>query len=167
MRIALEASARVFISEVQSWKERYQIIAPSGGTLYYWGNRQEQQYVTSGEQLFSISSAIKKNSIVILTIGPSGFGKVKVGQMVLIRLTNYPDTEFGVLKGAVKYISPLSDENGMYRAEVSLSEGLVTTYGVDLDRTIQLVGTAEIITKERRLIERILEPIYKILHQNT
>lgn len=167
LRLSLETSSRIFISEVNSWRERYQMISQEDGVLVYWGSRQEKQYVVSGEQLFSIASIVERSPTGVLTIEPSGFGKVKVGQRVLIRLTNYPDAEYGTLEAIVKYISPLADENGLYRAEVSFSRGLTTSYGIKLDRTIQLLGSAEIITKERRLIERILEPIYKVLHQNT
>ena len=95
-----------------------------------------------------------------------GSGKVKVGQQVHIRLNNFPDQEFGYLKGKVSNISPMpivqEQQNG-YVVEIVLPEGMNTNYGKTLPVTREMSGQAEIITEDLRLIERLLQPLKKIL----
>ena len=93
-----------------------------------------------------------------LRIPVSGSGKVKAGQRVNIKLLNYPFMEFGALQGRITKISPIQQEKS-YLAEVILPNGLVTTYGKKLAYLSGMSGSAEIITAERRLIERIFQPV--------
>lgn len=55
-------------------------------------------------------------------------GKIKVGQKVNIRLANYPDREFGIIKGTIKAISLTPDKDGNLLINVSLPNGLQTSY---------------------------------------
>ncbi len=47
-----------------------------------------------------------------------GSGKVKVGQRVNVRLTNFPDQEFGYLIGRVESISNIPTPEGFYVLEI-------------------------------------------------
>lgn len=87
----------------------------------------------------------------------NGAGKVKVGQQVNLKFVNYPYLEFGVVKGRVSKIAgvPVSD---YYPVEVNLPGGLVTTFGKKLEFEQELKGTAEIVTEDQRLVNRILRP---------
>jgi HlyD family secretion protein len=97
-----------------------------------------------------------------LNIPLSGSGKVKVGQKVNIRLTNYPYMEFGMLQGVIKSISLVPIDN-TYIAEVEFPKGLTTNYGRQLELSQEMQGSAEIITADLRLIERIINPIKALL----
>ena len=70
-----------------------------------------------------------------------GSGKVHVGQRVHIRLNNYPDQEFGYVKGQVASISPAPTEEGMYIVEITLPDGMQTNYGKQLPVSRELKGT--------------------------
>ena len=119
-----------------------------------------------------IASVVPENGAGIigrLQVSSSGFGKVAVGQTVNVRLNGFPYMEFGVLKGKVSSISsiprvlPTSDGNMVaYTVEVSFPERLKSTYGKDIPMVQQMDGTAEIITKDRRLIERFTDPIVSL-----
>ena len=91
-----------------------------------------------------------------------GSGKVKVGQSVNVRLNNYPDQEFGYVRGRVSSVSPVPTAEGMYVVEVSLLQGLHTNYGKTLPITREMKGTADIITADMRLIERLFMPLRKV-----
>lgn len=46
-----------------------------------------------------------------------------------------------------------------YTAEILFPNGMVSTYGKELRMIQKMDGTAEIITEERRLIMRFIDPI--------
>jgi hypothetical protein len=81
-----------------------------------------------------------------------------VGQQVNIKFAHYPYREYGMVTGIVERISLVPADN-FYVVEVSLPEGLRTSYGKTLPFTQEMPGTAEIITEERRLLARFLQPI--------
>lgn len=96
----------------------------------------------------------------------NGSGKVKVGQSVIIKLNNYPFNEYGSLKGRVKRISLVTNQQTLsdsqnkinsYLVDIDLPFGLKTNYGLELNFHAESKGSAEIITADRRLIERFFD----------
>ena len=92
-------------------------------------------------------------------------GKVKPGQTVNIKLSGYPYLEYGMVKGVVKSKS-LVPSGDSYIMEVSLPAGLTTLYGKELDFTQNMQGTAEIITDDLRLLQKILNPFRYMISRN-
>ena len=84
---------------------------------------------------------------------------------VNVRLSGYPYMEYGLLVGEIGYLSSVpeaaadSQTEPQYTAEIVFPDGMVTTYGRELRLIQKMDGTAEIITKDRRLIMRFLDPI--------
>ena len=96
-------------------------------------------------------------------------GKVKVGQKVNIRLQNFPENEYGILRGTVKNISLTpTQENGTayYSVEITLNEGLITTYKKELPYISDMQGQADIITEDISFLERLVLPLKKILKES-
>jgi len=62
-----------------------------------------------------------------ITLPMQGAGKVKPGQKVNIKLTNYPYLEYGMVRGVVTRLSGVPNQNN-YLVEVSLPSGLKTNY---------------------------------------
>jgi len=91
-----------------------------------------------------------------------GAGKVKIGQMVNVKLDNFPYMEYGVIRVQVKNIALvpilLYDER-RYVLEVDFPDVLQTNYGKTLPFSQEMQGTAEIITDDLRLLDRFLQPI--------
>lgn len=83
-------------------------------------------------------------------------GKIKINQLVNIRLANYPDREFGIIKGSIKAISLTPDKDGNVLIDVSLPKGLKTSYQKPIVFQQEMSGTADIITEDLRLLERLL-----------
>lgn len=83
-------------------------------------------------------------------------GKIKIVQDVTIRLANYPDTEFGILKGKVTAISLTPDKDNNLLIDVYLPNGLETSYKKQITFQQEMTGIADIITENLRLIERLL-----------
>lgn len=84
-----------------------------------------------------------------------GIGQVKKGQDVKIRLENYPDREFGYLTGRVHGIANIPDENGLYQVDILFPDGLKTSEEILLPANSQMIGTAEIVVADKRLIDKI------------
>ena len=73
-----------------------------------------------------------------------------------IRLANYPDREFGVIKGIIQAISLTPDKDGNLLINVSLPKGLETSYQKQIIFQQEMSGTADIVTEDLRLVERLL-----------
>ena len=74
----------------------------------------------------------------------------------VISLWDYPEYEFGVLRGRVERISNSSDDKGFYKVNVIIPSELETSFGKEIVFKQEMQGTAEIITEDLRLIERLL-----------
>ncbi len=150
-------------NSINLWKERYLQHAPIDGELEYLGFWRNNSFVQAGQELFSIIP--DKNSILGEVMIPSfGAGKVEVGQTANVKINNYPYDEYGLLKGVVKSVSRITNKlktpNGdvdAYLVLISFPDGTMTNFGKTLPLDFESKGTAEIITKHKRLIERLFD----------
>lgn len=148
---------------IKSWEQRYVFKAPFDGKVDFLKFVSENQYVQAGEQVFGILPS--ENKIFGQLLLPSmGAGKVSKGNKVAIKLDNYPYREYGSIEGRVHSISILTQtqqsvENTVetYLITVELPNGLITNYGDTLDFQYELGGIADIIVKDRRLLERLFD----------
>jgi hypothetical protein len=83
-------------------------------------------------------------------------GKVDEGFEINIRLDGYPYQEFGVIKATVKSKSILP-QDGNYLVELKMPDSLITTYGKPIPFQQEMGGTGNIITKDRRILERVFD----------
>jgi hypothetical protein len=120
------------------------------------------QYVESGATVFVVAPKEESLPVGTALLPLQGSGKVKAGQRVNLRLNNYPDQEFGYVRGEVRSVSPLPTAEGMYVVDIALPDGLTTNYGKMLPLTREMKGSAEIITDDLRLLERLIMPLRKI-----
>lgn len=152
--------------DISSWEQQYLLIAPIAGKLSYISIWNKNQWVNQGETAFAIAPMSNTTPIGKVFMPIQGSGKVKIGQQVHIKLNNYPDQEFGYLKGRVNNISPIpitqSQQDG-YVVEVMLENGMTTNYNKRIPLTQDMKGKAEIITEDMRLIERLILPLKKII----
>jgi hypothetical protein len=106
-----------------------------------------------------------------LKLTPSEVGKVKVGQRAIIKLEKYPYSEFGALEGKIDDVSSqMTSPDGKehyYEATVFFPDGLITSFHKRLSADNQMVGSADIITNNETLLQRILKPIYAIRSETT
>jgi HlyD family secretion protein len=83
---------------------------------------------------------------------------VDTGDQVFIQFDNFPHLEYGMVKGCVKNISEVSDDD-FYAVEVELPDGLLSFYDIEILFSQNMQGDAEILTDKKRLLTRVLEPI--------
>lgn len=163
---AIWESLKNLQATIDAWKYQYLLVAPTNGNVTFNQFWNENQSVKSGETVMTVVPDNEGEIIGKVQLTFQGAGKVKVGQQANIQFANYPYMEFGMVKGVVKSVS-LAPDNNFYTAEVTLPQGLTTFYGMELDFKQQMTGTAEIITEDIRLLERIVRPLRYILKKNT
>jgi len=148
---------------IKDWEYRYVLASDINGKVSFSNFWIKNQTVTQGDLVFTIIPSENSSFIAKLKTPARNSGKIKIGQTVNIKLENYPDTEFGTLKGTVKNISIIPNKDGLYLIDVTLPEKLVTSYNKEIDFKQEMRGTAEIITEDLRLIERFFYQFKKVL----
>ena len=156
-------------AQVAQWLEQYAVISPADGTVSLQKVWSRGQHVMVGDVIASVVPDNGDRVIGRLQVPSSGFGKVEEGQTVNVRLNGFPYMEFGVLKGVVESIpavpQTVTTAEGntiVYTVEVNFPDSLVTTYGKELPMVQQMDGTAEIITRDRRLIGQFIDPVLSL-----
>lgn len=164
-RQAMQTACSQWEIQMRTWERSYILRSPVNGIVNFMGIRSANQYVTVGELVFIILPQKPDIPIGRALLPASGAGKVEVGQKVYVRLDNYPDKEYGFLTGYVSNISEIPDNESNYFVEIKFPDGLRTNYHKTLPLSKQMVGTAQIIVDDKRLIETIVEPISKIIRE--
>ena len=141
---------------IKDWEMNYVLRSSIAGKVSFLQIWTKNQSVTANENVFAVIPTNEKGFIGKLKAPILNSGKIKIGQDVNIRLANFPDREFGMLLGKIKNISLTSDKDGNLLIDVSLANGLQTTYKKQITFQQEMSGTANIITEDLRLIERIL-----------
>ncbi|WP_407268128.1 HlyD family secretion protein [Tenacibaculum maritimum] len=148
---------------IKDWEMQYVLSSKMDGKVSFLNYWSKNQTVNQGDVVFTIIPNENSSFIAKLKTPAQNLGKVKIGQAVNIKLQNYPDYEFGVLKGKVKHISEISNKDGIYTIDVSLSKKLITSYNKKIEFKQEMRGTAEIITEDLRLIQRFFYKFNKII----
>lgn len=139
---------------IKNWEMRYVLSAEIDGRVSFLNVWNKNQTVNQGELVFTIIPEQHAAFVAKLRCPAMNSGKTAVGQRVSIKLENFPDAEFGVLEGQISKISVVPDEEGMYLIDVDLPEKLITNYEKEIPFKYEMLGSAEIITEDLRLIER-------------
>lgn len=140
---------------ILDWELAYVIQSSLEGKVTFLQIWKENQNITTGDNVFVI---IPENNNFIGKVKATALnsGKIKVGQRVNIRLANYPDREFGIVQGEVKSFSLIPDKENNLLIDIDLPKGLKSSYNKELLFQQEMSGTADIITDDLRLIERLL-----------
>jgi len=141
---------------IKDWELAYTLKSSVTGMVTFLQVWTENQTINVGDNVFSIVPNAENTFIGKVKAPALNSGKIKVGQVVNIRLANFPDREFGVLKGKIQNISLVPDKDGNLLLDVALPNGLTTSYKKQIIFQQEMKGSAEIVTEDLRLIERIL-----------
>lgn len=147
------ASLQVALTE---WETNYLLMSPVNGTIAFMQLWKPNQNVEARETMFVVipKDAVQPTGKALLPM--EGIGKVEMGQRAIIRLPAFPEQEFGFIEGRVISISPVPDSEGCYVLEIAFPQGMKTNYGTEIPLIKSIEGTASIVTKERSLLERLI-----------
>ena len=162
IELALSGSAEQLENAIRKYEQSYVMRSPVRGIVNMMGSWRQNQFVDAGQLMMIVLPDVSPISIGRAKLPAAGAGKVKVGQIVRVRLSNYPYSEYGYVEGLVCTMSAIPDKESNYFLEISFPNGLLTNYGKKLPHAKQMIGTAEIMVKDKRLINHLLEPIRNI-----
>jgi multidrug resistance efflux pump len=152
-------------AQVNIWENNYLLVSPINGIVTFTKFWSINQSVKKDEAVINIVPVDPGDFIGRITLKMQRSGKVKRGQAVNIKLSGYPYLDYGMVRGVVKSISMVPSGDS-YIVEIALPDGLKTLYGKKLDFTQNMQGTAEIITDNLRLIQKIINPFRYLISKN-
>lgn len=147
-------------SEIESWKKKYVLVTPVDGKVNFLKKVLDNQYIKYRE-LILVVSPVSDTHYGELYIKQNNLGKVELGDKVTMSLLSYPASEFGYLEGKIAEISSFPRDTGYY-AKVVLKRGLVTTLKKNLRFKEGLMGSANIMTRDMNVLQRIYRNTLKI-----
>lgn len=140
-------------SSLETWKQKYIMVSPVSGHISYSAPLQEQQYLTSGQEVMTVEPP-GGTYRGLVKIPQTNLGKLEVGQKALIKMEGFPFKEYGLLEGKLSKLSAVAGRDSLYWGYIDLPKKLNTRYGVSLAYRNGMKGEAEILTSDRRLVER-------------
>jgi multidrug resistance efflux pump len=146
-------------SQIDDWKKKYLLTAPIDGKIAFATFLQENQQLQANQIICFINPGNSQYYAEVY-IPQTNFGKVKMGQEVLLKFPAYPSAEYGSLKGKIDFISNINTDSG-YLARVTLPNGLNTSYKKQIQFREGLNAQGEIITANMRLLQRFYYNIVK------
>lgn len=159
---ALIESMNNLKSRLAYWEQTYIVRSPIEGKVSFSNFWSKNQQVKKDEIIFSVIPEQESQIIGRISLPLRGAGKVAIGQKVNVRFDNFPYMEYGIVKGQVKSIS-LVPNNANYIVEVELPQDVKTNYNIKLNFSQEMKGSAEIITEDLRLLQRLINPVKSLL----
>ena len=154
----LEGSFNNLRNQLETWKKNYTITSPIDGIVTISEAISDNQYVTKGQLLTQVIPFAQGDIMGKINLNLSGSGKVRQGQEVIVKFASHPFLEFGAVKGVVSWKGTIPSNNSV-PVKVKFPNGLITTTGKTIKRNQEMIGRAEIITADKRFIERIFENV--------
>jgi HlyD family secretion protein len=183
-QLALTQAIGDLSSAVTQWEQRYILKTNVDGKLNYIQFVKPNAYINAEQPIAQIipkgseptERATGANPITAeLLIATAGAGKVQEGQRVNIVLDDYPKKEWGMLRGKVLSIGdisvPLDTKTGAasapaaYKVYVALEDGLFTTHKKNVKFKYGMQGSAEVVTKDYTLLQRIFQALRERMEQ--
>ncbi len=141
-------------NQMEQWELQYMVKPPIDGRLSYFNDLNEGDFVITGERILTIIPLQQERLQAVGTFPSENAGKVRKGDKVVLKLDAYPYHEYGTVRGAVKRISEVPVENA-YSIVIDLPEKLTTNYDTKIVFKQRLTATADIVTKDQSLLQRI------------
>jgi len=160
-QVSIVQSVNTLKSDIEAWKQRYLVVATETGKVYFPNRLQVNQPIKNGQELMYILPN-HQGYFGEMAVGQYNFGKIKVGQEVIVKFPSYPFQEFGTVSGQITNISDMAKDS-VYLVQVQFPNGLVTTNHKNLPYKNGLVASGEIVTENMRLLERFFYDIRKTL----
>lgn len=158
-------------TQIQSLKFQLQqrvLYAPMDGVLFQLPIKGAGAVVQPGDLVAEI--APKGATLILKAQMPSrDSGFLQVGMPAKIKFDAYPFQDYGIVNGYVNWVSPdsriVETPQGnveMYELKIAIDRPYLQTGNQRISFTPGQTATAEVIIRERRVIDFILDPIKKL-----
>jgi hypothetical protein len=152
----LKISLNQLKSAIKDWEYKYVFKSNISGKVSYMKLWNSNQTLAIDDFVFTIVPTENLKFICKSLVPIKNSGKVIKGHKVIIKLSNYPSSQYGVLTGVVQNISLIPNNEGFYLVDISLEKDLLTSYNSRIAFRQEMAGEALIITEDLRLLERTL-----------
>ncbi|MEM9816470.1 MAG: HlyD family type I secretion periplasmic adaptor subunit [Cyanobacteria bacterium P01_D01_bin.6] len=156
------------IESLQLQLEQRVITAPVAGVVFELPFKQVGAVVQPGSRVAEIAPE-NANFIVNAEISTTESGSLQEGLPVKLKFDAYPFQDYGVVTGTVTEISPTSQtdetvqgEVDTYQLEIELDQSCLPTPQDCIALRPGDTATAEVIVRQRRLIDIVLNPFREL-----
>ncbi|MGK7935784.1 MAG: HlyD family efflux transporter periplasmic adaptor subunit [Xenococcaceae cyanobacterium] len=161
------ADTHNLLSAAQARLKQKSLKAPVDGTILSLNIDNSGKVVQAGETIVEI--APHGAPLILSAFLPNQeAGFIQEGMPVQVKLDAYPYQYYGLISGAVNYLSAdakLDPQLGeVYQVEVALERDYITDNQQPIKFKAGQTATADIIVRRRRLLDVWLEPIKKLQH---
>lgn len=150
-------------SATDAWIMKYVLKAPVAGRVFFPTTLQENQPVGIGQELLYVAPP-GSDYFGEMRVPQHNAGKVRTGQLVLVKFAGFPYQEFGAVRGRITSIADVPLKDSVFLAKVMLPNGLKTSYGKVLSVKTGMAASADIITEDSRLLEKLFFQLRKALN---
>jgi hemolysin D len=168
------------VSQIKSSQfelKQYVIKAPVAGTIFQFPIQNAGTTVQAGDTVAAIAKGIKqdssKSNLVLRAKMPSSeMAFLKIGLPAKIKFDAYPFQDYGIVEGRVSWISPdskIADQQQstqqqaeFFELEITLDQASINSAGKPIPIAPGQTASAEIVIRQRRLIDFFLEPFQKL-----
>ncbi|WP_353931907.1 HlyD family efflux transporter periplasmic adaptor subunit [Okeanomitos corallinicola TIOX110] len=144
------------------------VRSPINGIIFELPITKPGAVIQSGQRIAQI--APKNANLILKAQMPSqDSGFLKLGMPVKVKFDAYPFQEYGIVPGQVTWISPDAKVNqtpqgniGIYELEITLEQQYIQNGNKRIILTAGQTATAEVIIRQRRIIDFVLDPFKKL-----
>jgi HlyD family secretion protein len=167
----LQSEIQASKSQIKSLKfqlEQRVIRAPIEGTIFQLPIKRPGAVVEPGQLIAQVGP--QGSPLIVraqMTSRESGF--LRVGMPVKVKFDAYPFQDYGIIEGRLNWISPDSKITQTaqgpvetFELEIALERTYIQTQNKRIALTPGQTATAEVIVRQRRLIDFILDPFKKL-----
>jgi hemolysin D len=159
----------VLIAKAQGDVKRRYVRASESGEVLTLNVRQTGQVIQAGEVLAEIAPEGKP--LILSTILPAKeVGFIKEGLPVKVKMEAFAYQDYGIVEGQVRSIakdSKAMEQIGQtYRVDIEIKQQSIKAKGETFKFKPGQEGQAEIVTRKRRLIEVLFDPLRQMKSDN-
>ncbi|ADE14011.1 secretion protein HlyD family protein [Nitrosococcus halophilus Nc 4] len=164
-RLAAEAASRIKFENIDE-DNFLRILAPVSGVITEVTYTQIGDKVQANTPLGAIAPE-ESRAILKIEIPEQDRGFLEEGLPVKAKFSAFPYQRYGAIDGTLEYISPAAkpssqDKNLVYTGHIGLEKTYFSIEDVDYPLRYGMTATAEIVVRERRLIDLALDPFRKV-----
>jgi HlyD family secretion protein len=156
------------IKSLQFQLQQRVVRAPITGTIFQFPIQQAGAVVQPGQTIAQI--APQGTPLVLRAqMAPQQSGFLRKGMPVKLKFDAYPFQDYGVVEGRLSWVSPdskiIETDKGKietFELEITLDKPYIQTANKRITLTPGQTATAEVIVRQRRLIDFILDPFKKL-----
>ncbi len=148
--------------------ERRVLKAKVSGTIFNFPVETAGEVVQQGEMLVEIAPK-GTNLLLKAQMATQESGSLQKGMFVKIKFDAYPFQDYGIVEGKLKNISPTSKlqetptgDVAIYELEIELNQTCIPTATECIVLRPGDTATAEVVVRQRRVIDFILDPFKKL-----